>query len=178
MQNAEFRMQNRRVFFSVLHSAFCIVHSELQVAAALFWQPARGSMPTMSRMLMVALLCVGTATAVDAQRRGGDPQAAKVKNPVAATEASIKIGRQLYGQNCRACHGLRAGGDGPMATKNPAPANLTDAQWDFGGSDGEIFAVIMNGPAPKSVMKGMKGALSDEDVWHVINYIRSLGPKS
>jgi mono/diheme cytochrome c family protein len=135
-------------------------------------------MRTISRVLIVALVCAGASAAMSAQRRGGDPEAAKVKNPVAATEASIKIGRQLYGQNCRMCHGLRAGGDGPMATKNPPPANLTDAQWDFGSSDGEIFAVIMNGPAPKSVMKGMKGALADEDVWHIINYLRSLGPKS
>ena len=132
----------------------------------------------MSRVLAVVLACLCAVPALSAQRRGGDPQAAKVKNPVAATEASIKIGRQLYGQNCRMCHGLRAGGDGPMATKNPAPANLTDAQWDFGATDGEIFAVIMNGPAPKSVMKPMKGALADEDVWHIINYIRSLAPKS
>ena len=135
-------------------------------------------MRRISLAVMVALACVCGATAASAQKRGGDPQSAKVKNPVAATEASIKIGRQLYGQNCRQCHGLRGGGDGPMATKTPPPANLTDAQWDFGPSDGEIFAVIMNGPAPKSVMKGMKGALSDEDVWHIINYLRSLAPKS
>lgn len=118
----------------------------------------------------------GTAPA-GAQKRGGDPQAARVKNPVAATEDSVRTGRKLYGQFCRQCHGLRARGDGPMATKDPSPANLTDAQWEFGPSDGEIFAVIMNGPAPKSVMKGMKGTLADQDAWHIINYLRSLGPK-
>lgn len=120
-------------------------------------------------------LAITAGLQLDAQKRGGDPAAATVKNPTAADEASIKTGRSLYGNFCRDCHGLRAQGDGPMATKNPAPANLTDDQWDFGPSDGEIFAVIMNGPAPKSVMKGFKGNLKDQDVWHIINYLRSLG---
>jgi mono/diheme cytochrome c family protein len=126
--------------------------------------------------LSVAVAVGAGATAADAQKRGGDAELAKVKNPVLADAASVKVGRQLYGQFCRQCHGLRGAGDGTMATKNPSPANLTDAQWDFGPSDGEIFAVIMNGPAPKSVMKGMKDTLAENDVWHLINYLRSIGP--
>jgi mono/diheme cytochrome c family protein len=83
----------------------------------------------------------------------------------------------LYGKNCRHCHGLRAKGDGPLAPKNPSPPDLTDATWEFGPSDGEIFAVIMNGAAPESEMKGMKGTLADRDVWNIVNYLRSIGPK-
>lgn len=132
------------------------------------------------REIVATAFMVGLAATagipLDAQKRGGDPAAAKVKNPIAADAASIKTGRTLYGNFCRDCHGLRAQGDGIMATKDPAPANLTDAQWIFGPSDGEIYAVIMNGPAPKSVMKGMKGTLADEDAWHIINYLRTLGP--
>ncbi len=62
--------------------------------------------------------------------------------------------------NCRQCHGLRLKGDGPLAPKNPKPADLTDDKWDHGSSDGEIFAVIWNGaPAPMSEMKPMKDTL-------------------
>src|SRR5687768_9035631 len=118
------------------------------------------------------------ATTVTAQRRGGDPKARAVKNPVASTPASITAGRALYGKNCRHCHGLRGVGDGPLAPKNPKPANLTDGTWDHGGSDGEIFAVIWNGaPAKDSEMKPMKGTLTERNVWDIVNFIRTLGPK-
>lgn len=122
----------------------------------------------------LALLTAGA----EAQRRGGDPKARAVKNPVPANAASIAAGRALYGKNCRHCHGLRGLGDGPLAPKSPKPADLTDATWDHGSSDGEIFAVIWNGaPAPNSEMKGMKGTLTEKDVWSIINFLRTIGAK-
>jgi mono/diheme cytochrome c family protein len=124
-------------------------------------------------VFVVAVLTVS----VGAQRRGGDPKLAARKNPVPATAASITAGRALYSKNCRHCHGLRGRGDGPLAPKDPKPSDLTDARWDHGGSDGEIFAVIWNGaPAPKSEMKPMKGTLTEKNVWEIVNYLRSLGP--
>ena len=65
-----------------------------------------------------------------------------------------------------------------MAPSNPRPANLTDATWDYGSSEGEIFAIIWNGaPVKDSEMKPMKGTLTERNVWDVVNYIRTLGPK-
>jgi mono/diheme cytochrome c family protein len=129
---------------------------------------------------LIVTFAIALATvAVDAQRRGGDPKAASVKNPVAPTAASITAGRALYGKNCRHCHGLKGLGDGPLAPKNPKPASLIDEKWEHGPSDGEIFAVIWNGaPAPNSEMKGMKGTLTEKDVWSIVNYLRSIGPKT
>ena len=57
----------------------------------------------------------------------GDPKLAARKNPVPANAASITAGRALYNKNCRHCHGLRGKGDGPLAPKDPKPADLTDA---------------------------------------------------
>jgi mono/diheme cytochrome c family protein len=125
---------------------------------------------------LVFAVALMSATA-DAQRRGGDPKLAARKNPVAANAASITAGRALYNKNCRHCHGLRGKGDGPLAPNNPKPADLTDAKWEHGSSDGEIFAIIWNGaPAPNSEMKPMKGTLTEKNVWEVVNYIRSIGP--
>jgi mono/diheme cytochrome c family protein len=128
--------------------------------------------------LWTLILVVAVLTAsVGAQRRGGDAKLAARKNPVPATAASMTAGRALYSKNCRHCHGLRGKGDGPLAPKDPKPADLTDAKWDHGGSDGEIFAVIWNGaPAPKSEMKPMKGTLTEKNVWEIVHYLRSLGP--
>jgi putative copper resistance protein D len=115
---------------------------------------------------------------VAAQTRGGDPKLAALKNPVPANAASVSAGRALYNKNCRHCHGLRGKGDGPLAPKNPKPSDLTDAKWDHGSSDGEIYTLILNGaPAPMSEMKGMKGTLTATQIWQVVNYIRSIGPQ-
>ena len=128
-------------------------------------------------LITLAFAVALTTATADAQRRGGDPKLAARKNPVAANAASIKSGQALYAKNCRHCHGLRGRGDGPLAPKDPKPADLTDAKWDHGSSDGEIFALIWNGaPAPKSEMKGMKGTLTEKNVWEIVNYVRSIGP--
>jgi mono/diheme cytochrome c family protein len=129
--------------------------------------------------LIIGFFLAVVATGVEAQQRGGDPKARAVKNPVPSTAASINAGRAAYNMNCRQCHGLRLKGDGPLAPKNPKPSDLTDGTWDHGSSDGEIFAVIWNGaPAPMSEMKPMKDTLRERDVWNIVNFIRSLGPKT
>ena len=122
------------------------------------------------------VLCLSVALA--AQKKGGDPKLAALKNPVPTNPTSITAGRNLYAKNCRHCHGLRGKGDGPLAPKNPRPADLTDAKWEHGSSDGEIYTLILNGaPAPMSEMKGMKGTLTPTQIWQVVNYIRSIGPQ-
>ena len=118
-----------------------------------------------------------TATAVAAQNPGGSPEAKKMKNPVASSPASIKAGQAAFQKNCRFCHGADAKGDGPMAPEGTHPSNLTDAKWDRGDSDGEIFAVIRDGAGPKFDMKGYKSKMTETEIWNVVNYLRSLQGK-
>jgi mono/diheme cytochrome c family protein len=129
--------------------------------------------------VVIAAVAITAAAALpSAQSKPGAKPAGK-KNPVAATAASIKAGQQVYNKQCRHCHGLRGRGDGPMAPKDPKPADLTDAKWDYGSTDGDLFTVIWNGvPKPKSEMVGMKDTLEEKDVWNVVNYVRSIGPKT
>ena len=54
--------------------------------------------------------------------------------------------------------------------------DLTDAQWDHGSSDGEIYAVIKRG-VPATMMAGWDGRIQDEDIWSMVNYIRTLAAK-
>ena len=128
--------------------------------------------------VLIVGFALAWALAAGAQNRGGNPAAASVKNPIPSSAKSIADGQKLYQTNCRHCHGAKGLGDGPLAPTNPPPSNLTDAEWNHGSSDGEIFALISNGAGPDSKMKAMKTKLSDKDIWNVINYIRSLGPKS
>src|SRR5258705_13970680 len=134
----------------------------------------------MTRRLSTVLIagCVLAWTiVVSAQNGGGNPAAAAVKSPIPSSAKSIADGQKLYQTNCRHCHGAKGLGDGPLAPTNPPPANLTDAEWNHGSSDGEIHALIANGAGPDSKMKPMKSKLSDNDIWNIVNYIRSLGSK-
>src|ERR1700675_940118 len=115
--------------------------------------------------IAVASLSVGTS----ARDIGGNPEARKVKNPVAATPESIAAGKATFMKTCKFCHGEDAKGNGPMAPKDSHPANLVDDKWDRGSTDGEIFAVVRNGAGPKFEMKPNK-TLSDQDIWNIINY--------
>jgi mono/diheme cytochrome c family protein len=125
------------------------------------------------------ILAYGLALTAGLAASGGQATsraaAAKMKNPVAANAASLATGQQLYQKYCRFCHGATGAADSPSAPKDMKPSNLTDAAWDRGSSDGEIFVVIQEGAGPEFKMKGLKGKLSDQDTWHLVNYVRSLG---
>ena len=126
-------------------------------------------------LVIAAALTMGAGIA-SAQSKPASGKPAALKNPVASSPASIKAGQDLYNKQCRHCHGIRGTGDGPLAPSNPKPANLTDGKWDFGSTDAEIFNVIWNGvPKPKTEMKGMNETLSQRDVWHIVNYLRTIG---
>jgi mono/diheme cytochrome c family protein len=102
--------------------------------------------------------------------------AAKLKNPAAATTESVSSGAGIFAKQCASCHGAGGKGDGAMAAKlKSKPADLTDAEWKHGPSDGEIFTLIRDG-AKNAGMKAFRGALTDRQMWDLVNYIRSLGP--
>jgi mono/diheme cytochrome c family protein len=129
--------------------------------------------------LLVASTPVATAQAGreggTAPRRGGNPEAAKIKNPVAATPESVAAGKRAYGQLCANCHGPSGKGDGSVAGTEP-PSDLTDGVWDFGSTDGEIFTVIHDGLSGKD-MGGYAERLKETDIWNVVNFIRTLAQK-
>jgi mono/diheme cytochrome c family protein len=119
------------------------------------------------------------ATSALAQNPGGSPEARAMKNPVPPTPASVTAGAATFKKYCAFCHGAAAKGDGALVPKGMTkPPDLTDANWDRGSTDGEIFTVIMEGAGPKFEMKGLKGKIADREVWQIVNYLRSLGPKT
>lgn len=134
----------------------------------------RFSTAFISALVLAALTLV--AVSARAQNPGGSPDAKKVKNPVASTPASITAGAATYKKYCAFCHGETAKGDGKFAPKGSMPADLTDAKWDRGATDGEIMAVMELGAGPKFEMKGFKGKMPEADMWNVVNFMRSIGP--
>ena len=136
-----------------------------------------------ARFVSIAALAVAgfifTAHIVHAQNPGGNPDARTMKNPVPATAAAVTAGAASFKKNCSFCHGAGAKGDGALTPKGMTmPADLTDEKWDRGSTDGEIFTVIMEGAGPKFEMKGVKGKMADREVWQIVHFLRSLGPKA
>jgi mono/diheme cytochrome c family protein len=123
--------------------------------------------------IWLSIVIVGLLQAPTAPRKGGNPEAAKIKNPVAASAESTSAGKRVYTRMCGRCHGPEGKGDGTAATA-PVP-DLTDAKWDYGASDGEIFSVIHDGVSAD--MDGYAARLSDTDIWNVVNYVRSVAAK-
>ncbi len=117
-----------------------------------------------------------TVAAVSAQAPK-NAEAAKIKNPVKSSAESIDAGKATYNKYCKFCHNEGGTGNGALAPKDTHPPNLIDATWDHGSTDGEIFTNIKDGIGPKFDMKPMKAKMMDTDIWNVINYLRSLGPK-
>ena len=126
---------------------------------------------------MAAFVCAVASTAVaqspTAPRKGGNPEAAKLRNPAESTPASLTAGRRVYQRLCIRCHG--ADGKGDSAGGSVQPPDLSDATWDYGGSDGEIFGAIHDGTSAD--MEGYAARISDADIWNLVHYVKSFAAK-
>jgi mono/diheme cytochrome c family protein len=123
----------------------------------------------------VAALSLNLVTFVAAAQQ---TDAAKLKKPVASSPASIAAGKKLYDSQCASCHGATGKGDGKAgALLKPTPSDLTDTDWKHGQTDGEIFTVIRDG-SPQTGMRGYGSRIPATDIWNLVNYVRSIGPKT
>ena len=70
--------------------------------------------------------------------------------------------------------GVSGAGDGPVGlTLNPPPADLTVHTAPGIHPDARLYDWITNG-FRGSVMPAFREQLSDEERWHLVNYIRTL----
>jgi mono/diheme cytochrome c family protein len=91
-----------------------------------------------------------------------------VKNPYEGDKGAIANGAKLFvGYNCLDCHG--ADGSGAMGP------SFQDGRWHFGGSPGDVFESIYQG-RPDG-MPAWGGRISDEQIWILTAYVRSLASK-
>jgi mono/diheme cytochrome c family protein len=104
---------------------------------------------------------------------GVPEEAAAVPNPIDTSDESVVLGAALYETSCAVCHGETGEGDGPGAAgleKEPADLHEGHVQ-DL--SDGALFHIISHGIS-ETPMPAWENVLSEEDRWHVVNFLRTF----
>ncbi len=122
-------------------------------------------------IVLAALVILALVHGQDEKKTG----AKNLKSPVAYTKKSIGQGRTVYARYCTSCHGA----DGKATVDVVADAtDLTAPKvWKQGTSEGEIFRSIRDGAG--DTMPAFKSQVSkEEDIWHLVNFIRSLWPEA
>ena len=84
------------------------------------------------------------------------------------------MGKGVYGRECLSCHGKTGKGDGPEAKdlEKELPNLRVPEMWNQ--TDGALFWKTTIGRRP---MPGYRKLLTDEERWHVVNYMRTLAPR-
>jgi DMSO reductase family type II enzyme heme b subunit len=113
------------------------------------------------------------------------PKKLELPKEVASSEASIKRGKEMFEAiECHKCHGTEGRADGPSRAElkdewgQPvAPANLT-TRWTFrgGATRTDIATRIAAGVLGTPMPAFLDAVEKPDDVWHLTNYIMSLGP--
>jgi mono/diheme cytochrome c family protein len=101
----------------------------------------------------------------------------KTKNPTTATPESIAKGKELYLErqkgNCIFCHGeTGAGNEANLARLRRKPADLSNKERMTAMTDGEVFWKISKGI--QGIMPAGERRMTEEERWHVVNYVRTL----
>jgi cytochrome c oxidase cbb3-type subunit III len=86
-------------------------------------------------------------------------------NPLQGSPSALKQGQNIYRGRCGVCHGIDA--------KGYRGSDLTTGDWVHGGGDGQIFQTIRAGVSGTE-MPGNPN-MSEEEIWMVITYLRTLG---
>lgn len=135
----------------------------------------------MKTTLIAVSLMIVLATAGCGSAAGPTTDASGVLAPVPADYAGktnplggagAGPGGQVFRNNCVSCHGAQGHGDGPAGVAlEPSPKNL--AEFSKVAGDDYLFWRISTG-RPGTAMPPWKGVLSDEQIWQVISFIRTL----
>lgn len=126
----------------------------------------------MSFLFVAALFISMTFTAQEPAEPWEVPAKFKsMENPEAADAESVKVGRMLYTKNCASCHGKTGLGDGSKARGlDTHPGDMSASAYQS-QTDGEHFYKTKFG---RNEMPKYEGKIADEDIWHMVNYMRTF----
>jgi glucose/arabinose dehydrogenase len=118
-----------------------------------------------SALTAVILLPMALLFAADDTNFHNAPASAQaMKNPYEGQDAAARVGKELYGRNCGACHGQGGKGTGNVPS-------LVDGKLNSVKS-GEVFWFITRGD-PANGMPSW-AALPEKQRWQIVTYIQSI----
>jgi mono/diheme cytochrome c family protein len=137
--------------------------------------------PTRGRTTVVLAVAAGIAAAISVAcwwssgpSESLPPAFAARVNPRAHEGAAVAAGELIFRDNCSSCHGDRADGHGVAAVGLvPPPANFRAGDVLPRHSDAYLFYRLTEGK-PGTAMPSFRGALSEDERWAVVSYLRSL----
>ena len=101
---------------------------------------------------------------------------ASVPAPSPTGPMDPREGERIYREECDICHGPHGEGNGPLSGAiRPHAANLAAHSQAGSPTDGERFTVIAAG-IPETKMQSYAAALSQDEIWHVVTWLRQLTP--
>lgn len=122
-------------------------------------------------VLAVCLVIAFAAPALRSQTPAAAPDTAK-SNPVKPTPESLASGKKWYGYDCAMCHGAHGDGKGEVAVDEKLTlSDLSDPATLKNMNDGELYSLLKNG---KGKMPPENDRLKGNEMWNLINYVRSL----
>jgi mono/diheme cytochrome c family protein len=124
--------------------------------------------------VLLVLVCIALVYAVFQRDKPWivPEEVKRLKNPLSASEPTLKAARGIYMDECAQCHGERGKGDGPEAAMHdPPPSNITDTRHMNTVTDGEIFYQISEGRKP---MPSFKKRLAEDQRWGLVLFVRTL----
>ncbi|MFC2114650.1 c-type cytochrome [Bacteroidota bacterium] len=120
------------------------------------------------RILIILVLLFSSLFALQAQDWVIGEDQSNLSIPDFSSE-SISKGKEIFYLNCKACHG-DPGKNNFNAALIPPPPDITSEQMQK-NSDGLLYYKVLNG---KLTMPQFKPVLSEDQIWHVISFIRSF----
>jgi mono/diheme cytochrome c family protein len=138
------------------------------------------TIPTISLLLLLGISALGQQGQTLPKTAATAPytipeDAVRQPNPIKPTPESIALGKKWYGYDCAMCHDKDGDGKGDVgADMKLRVTDLTNPATLKERTDGELFYVIKNG---KEDMPPEGTRLKSNELWNLVNYVRSLAPK-
>lgn len=122
----------------------------------------------------VFIITLFSAFVVQTSKWLAPPSASEKRNPLKSDETVIAAGKTTYNKECASCHGKKGKGDGPSAATLDVQVGDMSSAATQNQSDGSLFWKISEGKKP---MPGLKKKLTEDQIWQVVVYMRTLKGK-
>lgn len=104
----------------------------------------------------------------------------QMKSPSGPTDELMARGKEIFGSRCAMCHGDKGHGDGPAGKAlKPPPSDIARIVAVPIVREGYLYWAVSEGGAKFATqMPPFKSTLTEEEIWSVIQYIKTFSPRS